>query len=401
MKALEKATKDRQEPTADSPPPETGSNNNGGTPQPNDLTLEPILPQPTQARRPPDPVAVRDVGREGGRTLGGDPARDAARAASVIRAGQRDNGGVGAYVRDHPLAILGGVATLFLLGYGGYVYLQMNNPGMFINQQAALANRPSTSATPVAAAPNPSASVTPPPLATLPLLPSLQPTAPETAVVADPLPAAPVAPLAQRDLIKVKSGGSAPTLNPLLTEAYQALVAGDLETAQLRYSQLQKSDATNPDVWLGLAAIAARQGDNDTAAQHYLKTLELEPRNAAAQAGLIGMLGRADLSAAESRLKQLIDREPSSFLYFTLGNVFADQQRWPEAQQAYFQAHHLQPDNPDYAYNLAVGLEHVGQPKLAIDFYRRAIEVATAKGRANFNPDAAQERIRKLESAGQ
>jgi tetratricopeptide (TPR) repeat protein len=184
-----------------------------------------------------------------------------------------------------------------------------------------------------------------------------------------------------------------------LTEAYQALAAGDLETAQLRYSQLQKSDATNPDVWLGLAAIAARQGDNDTAAQHYLKTLELDPRNAAAQAGLIGMLGRADLSAAETRLKQLIEREPSPFLYFTLGNIYADQQRWPDAQQAYFQAHHLQPDNPDYAYNLAVGLERVGQPNLAIDFYRRAVDVAAAKGRANFNLAAAQERIRKLESA--
>ena len=54
-------------------------------------------------------------------------------------------------------------------------------------------------------------------------------------------------------------------------------------------------------------------------------------------------------------LKQLIAREPSAYLYFTLGNIYADQNRWPDAQQAYFQAHHLQPDNPDYAYNLAVG----------------------------------------------
>ena len=41
-----------------------------------------------------------------------------------------------------------------------------------------------------------------------------------------------------------------------------------------------------------------------------------------------------------------------------LGNLYADQSQWAPAQQAYFQAHHLEPDNPDYAYNLAVGLDH-------------------------------------------
>ena len=37
--------------------------------------------------------------------------------------------------------------------------------------------------------------------------------------------------------------------------------------------------------------------------------------------------------------------------------------QWAPAQQAYFQAHNSQPDNPDYAYNLAVGLEHLSQPQ--------------------------------------
>ena len=33
----------------------------------------------------------------------------------------------------------------------------------------------------------------------------------------------------------------------------------------------------------------------------------------------------------------------------------------------------MQPDNADYAYNLAVGLEHLGQPKLALTYYRKAL----------------------------
>ncbi|MDP1717799.1 MAG: hypothetical protein Q8L40_06950, partial [Burkholderiales bacterium] len=106
----------------------------------------------------------------------------------------------------------------------------------------------------------------------------------------------------------------------------------------------------------------------------------------------------ADPLAAESRLKQLISREPSPYLYFTLGNIYADQSLWAQAQQAYFQAHHLDPANADYAYNLAVGLEHVSQPKLALGYYRRAMQLASTKGRTNFSLPQTQERIAKLAS---
>ena len=133
-----------------------------------------------------------------------------------------------------------------------------------------------------------------------------------------------------------------------------------------------------------------------------MKVLELDPRNALAQAGLIGMLGRADPQAAETRVKQLITRDPVPRICISrLATLMSIRARWPDAQQAFFQAHHLQPDNPDYAYNLAVALEHIGQPKSALDFYRRAVQLAAAKGRANFSPAAAQERVTKLEKVVQ
>jgi len=80
-------------------------------------------------------------------------------------------------------------------------------------------------------------------------------------------------------------------------------------------------------------------GQADEASRRYVKVLELDPRNALAQAGLIGMLGRADPQSAETRVKQLIAREPSSaYLFFALGITYVDQKRWPDAQQAFFQA---------------------------------------------------------------
>jgi tetratricopeptide (TPR) repeat protein len=191
----------------------------------------------------------------------------------------------------------------------------------------------------------------------------------------------------------------APSLNPALGEAYQALETGNLDTSQRLYNQVLQGDPNNVDALLGSAAIATQKSDSDSAAKHYMRVLQVDPRNTLAQAGLIGMLGRADPLAAETRVKQLIAREPSAYLYFTLGNIYVDQNRWPDAQQAYFQAHHLQPDNPDYAYNLAVGLEHLGQPRMALNFYRRATQLAAAKGRANFSTGAALERIGQLEKA--
>jgi tetratricopeptide (TPR) repeat protein len=71
---------------------------------------------------------------------------------------------------------------------------------------------------------------------------------------------------------------------------------------------------------------------------------------------------------------------------------------WAQAQQSYFQAYHLEQSNPDYAYNLAVALEHLSQSRLALGFYRRALQLASARGRANFNLPQAQERISSLAS---
>jgi tetratricopeptide (TPR) repeat protein len=150
------------------------------------------------------------------------------------------------------------------------------------------------------------------------------------------------------------------------------------------------------DGLLGLGAIALKERRSDDAGHYFSRVLEAEPRNAHAQAGLITLIGRADPLAAESRLKLLLAREPSAYVYFTLGNLYAEQGQWPAAQQAYFQAAQLQPDNPDYAFNLAVGLEHLGQPRLALDYYRKALDLSFRRGRANFDQNLAIQRVGQL-----
>ena len=209
---------------------------------------------------------------------------------------------------------------------------------------------------------------------------------------------------------------SAPaTVDPTLRSAHQALEGARFDEARRLYQAVLASQPNDVDALLGLATIAVQQGRPDQATSQYARVLELDPRNATAQAGLLGLVGRADPLAAELRLRQLISRESTlsggtavqtgasasatAFLQFTLGNVHAEQNQWAQAQTAYFQAHNLQPDNPDYAFNLAVGLERLSQPKIALGFYRKAVELAKSRGHASFDVTVAEARIRKLEQA--
>ena len=388
MKALEQAAKDRGETRT-----EPSAAPAGGRPELS-LALELLAPDaPAQTRPEPGPK-LRSA-----ETGPGAVAGEQARAATIAQAGARAAGGRGQYRRISPVILIGAVAGLVAIGFAVYVYLQIYHPGMFV-RRAALG--------PVvtAVAPLPPPAPAPPPSAALPASTVLQPPVidmrepPAAAAPAPPKPAASVPP--QRaasppaNKIVISRGTAAPAVNPALTEAYNALQGGNMDAAERLYAQIARAEPRNIDALLGLAAAAAAQGRTDDAARHYRQILELDPRHAVAQSGLIGVFGRGDPLGAETRLKQLIARDPSAFLYFTLGNLYADQSLWAQAQQAYFQAHHLEPGNPDYAYNLAVGLEHLGQTKLALGFYRQATTLAAARGHANFNRTQAEERIKGL-----
>jgi len=63
-------------------------------------------------------------------------------------------------------------------------------------------------------------------------------------------------------------------------------------------------------------------------------------------ANLISLRGQLDPVASESRLKSFIATQPeAALLHFSLGNQYAQQSRWSEAQAAYFKAHSVDPEN--------------------------------------------------------
>ena len=198
--------------------------------------------------------------------------------------------------------------------------------------------------------------------------------------------------------LKLSQTINAPRVNPEVLAAYAALTKGDYAQAKQSYEKVVQAEPFNLDAHLGLAAAAARSGENALAAQHYRRALELDPRNGAALAGMLAVSSSVNPQALEIELKTLIGKDPdSAALQFSLGNLYAGDRRWSEAQQAYFEAYRLESENADYRYNLAVALDQMKQSKLALDYYQKALAQAARSG-GQFDRVAVQRRIVELKA---
>ena len=241
------------------------------------------------------------------------------------------------------------------------------------------------SSAPAASAPAPAAAKSPPAPAAAPAETSADRIAREASSIAAP-PA-----------LQLERSAPAGRRVPLeLAGGYEALRKGDWPAARRAYETALATDPTSVDAHLGLATLAARQANRVAASDHYRRVLDLDPRNATALAGLASLADYSRPDALEAQLRSDLDRAPeSAALHSTLGNLYAAQGRWSEAQSAYYEAHRLDPTSPEIAYNLAVTLDQMGQSRLAAGFYRRALE--GTRGRATaFDPAAVQRRLGEI-----
>lgn len=180
-----------------------------------------------------------------------------------------------------------------------------------------------------------------------------------------------------------------------VTRAYGAFQLGKLEVADELYRRALAREPDRVDALLGLAAIAMRENRRADAHGLYREVLAKSPRHPVASAALFMLEGGDGNEATEARLKLLADREADSpYLRFALGNLYAKQKRWADAQEAYFAAFSRAPTNADYAYNLAVSLDQLGQRKAALEYYRKALDLRAPD--AVFDPVRAHARVAAL-----
>jgi len=404
-----------------------------------EILTEDIAPPKSQASPRQRPSPSRPPPAVEKRAAEPDPALARASARAVFEAKHREPN------PRLPFYITMGVLGVAVVGTIGYFWYQLRPPAPLFNPKPPAAAGPvaSAPAAPVSSSPAripASSSAAAPAIPGLPGTAAAAPSAPPASAAAQAAPPSTHAAATASDAPKTASAATAterPTqrpsrqalaraqgtvplrrsvpaaqhepdatirverqpaqVHPRVEAAYAAYHAGNLAAARAAYEDALREEPANRDALLGLAAIDVRNGRLETAEATYRRLLRADPRDAHAQAGLLSLrAGAGDPVAAESRLKNLLAADPQAHvLHFSLGNQFARQGRWPEAQQHFFKAFSADAANADYAYNLAVSLDHMRQPRLALQYYERALALAAARG-ASFDATLARQRVSQL-----
>lgn len=210
-----------------------------------------------------------------------------------------------------------------------------------------------------------------------------------SAPLAEPAPeSAPAAP-------RIHITRNPPAVPQDVSDGYAAFQAGEFDRARAAYERALRSDPRNPDALHGLAALARRDNDESRSRQIMRRIAEVDPADAAAR---VALADNADPAIQEARLLDIVAAQPKSAdAAQALGTFYASQSRWREAQQAWFNAYALAPDQPDHAYNLAVSLDHMRQPRLALQYYQEALALG-ARHPASFDSASVARRIATLQA---
>ena len=195
--------------------------------------------------------------------------------------------------------------------------------------------------------------------------------------------------------VRISRSQTPTAIDASLAKAYAAFQVGDLDAAVRLYGAARVADPGRRDTLLGLAAVALKRGDLARAYDYYAEVLKRQPHDPVASAALFSMT-EADGESGAARLRLLLDSHgDAAYIHAALGSWYARRARWADAQQAYFDAVRLDAANPDYSFNLAVSLEHLGQGTAALGYYQKSLSLRAHHG-AGFDAHTAEDRIRAL-----
>lgn len=182
-----------------------------------------------------------------------------------------------------------------------------------------------------------------------------------------------------------------------LSDAYAAYQQQDYELALQLYQRVIRFDPYHRDASLGAAASATLSGEPGTAEQLYRHLLSLDALDTEAFAGLLRLVAQHPQRAIiELELLQHTEHHNHPVLLTTaLGNHFARQQRWRDAELAYAKAVAKPPVTADLTFNYAVVLDRLGQSQRAATRYQQALDLS-AEQEVLFDRQAATRRLQSI-----
>jgi len=164
----------------------------------------------------------------------------------------------------------------------------------------------------------------------------------------------------------------------LIKKAYIAYQNGQLDAARKLYEKILFQAPEKRDAILGAAAVAMRQSRQQDALVYYQQLLSVSPQDSFALAGILSLqVSNIQDPSWLSQVNQLLITYPEgAHLHFLKANAHMVNGRWQAAQQSYFDAWSRDKTNPDYAYNLAIALDQLGQASSALKYYVKAKELS-------------------------
>lgn len=163
-----------------------------------------------------------------------------------------------------------------------------------------------------------------------------------------------------------------------LERAYNALVAGDNETAIRFYQNVLANESGNKQALFGLGATYHRAGQIDKARPYYSRLLKLDPTHREALNNFLALAADEAPQEALGELAALEERNPDfspipaqlAYLHQKLGQT-------DQAIEKMVRAVSLSPENLTYRYNLAVLFDKAGRRQEAFALYKQLVDAHT------------------------
>ncbi len=200
--------------------------------------------------------------------------------------------------------------------------------------------------------------------------------------------------------IKIEVKSPKIDLNYELEKAYNAVNAGQTETAMEIYKNILANDPNNKSALFALGTLYHRAGQLDSARKLYSKLLSLEPNNRDALNNFLVLMADEAPEAALEQLSKLEQRDPKfspipaqmAIIYEKMGNM-------DMASEKMFRAIDLAPENLLYRYNLAIMLDKQQKFDEAGKLYRQIVDANMRGETTPGNIQQIQQRLIYISSA--
>jgi Flp pilus assembly protein TadD len=198
--------------------------------------------------------------------------------------------------------------------------------------------------------------------------------------------------------IIVRKVSNANDFETLVVSAKRALDLRRYDAALDLYTDLQRRNARDPRVLMGLAIAQQMNEMHQAALQTYESLLDIDPENPEALSNMLGLLREQFPAVALRRLEILRDKNPTHpAVVAQLGLVLADVGDFDRALKSLGMAASLEPRNPLHIFNMAIILDRMGDKSRAAQMYQEALDVDAMHGSGRaIDRDVIHKRLSSL-----